>query len=556
MTLPVHKESTTVDILFSCSDSMIHPVNTSCSVVLEKYTQLGLERRLRRYERVKDVLNSWDRDTQNQLVVVPSETYESDKDLDLPLVPTGDEPPQGFILQLHHSQRPGKWHKRFITLLESGQMYVSKKAAEAGPAEPNPSIHGKDGAAALCHLSDFDIYTPTEAQMRKHLKPPKRFCYAIKSQQKTHVVETAENFVHFFCTEDAAVAAKFHAFVHAWRSWYLVHREVELARKTRRKLEIEKAPQITSVRHKPQKSISHVRFDGHRVRVSVDATPYAIGAFQPLLDLGRFDKPIEDFGKDWLPDTARQSAMPPPLRPGLPASEMQLMVRPADDAADATFGPNDVAPSATLSASFSNGLDPLPTDEAAAVPLLPMGDASSSASSSPVELEKPEPPSWFPSASAHTARLRSQSLKDVARPSILPGTPHNDRRRPPPPRSNPYGNGIKLPSGMPPFDSSGDGPPRFLEVPARNGVRPGLPRGKTGTLLVAPPAPSPGRQRSKSAAGMTRREHVHPPMPPLPRASTRDGGNAGFGGRMGDRDRGRDPRPRDLTAGKRSGTGY
>src|SRR3569833_539580 len=338
LTLPIEAETTAVDSMVTCSEALTHPINTSWSGVVEKYPQLGLERRLRRYERIRDVLSSWDRDAHNSLLVLPSADTSGERDrrrgggeegderdeeeeeqlrlLDMPSAARTDDPPQGFILQLYHAQRPGKWNKRFVTLQPDGQVRASKR------------MEADKEAQKLCHLTDADIYRPTEAQMRKQLKPPKRYCYAIKSQQKASLFasssgstspggsgggsgssSSSNNHVLFICTEDAAVARKFFRFVHAWRSWYLVHRRgtgaVAADQQTQRsKLEpADKAPQIVPVRHKPKKSISHVKVNhGHKVRVSVDASPYSIGAFEPLLDLNRFEKPIDDFGKDWIPD--------------------------------------------------------------------------------------------------------------------------------------------------------------------------------------------------------------------------------------------------------------
>src|SRR3569833_3415020 len=349
LTLPIEAETTAVDIMVTCSEALTHPINTSWCVVVEKYPQLGLERRLRRYERIRDVLCSWDRDAHNSLLVLPSADTSGERDrrrgggeegderdeeeeeqlrlLVMSSVARTDDPPQGFILQLYHAQRPGKWNKRFVTLQPDGQVRASKR------------MEADKEAQKLCHLTDADIYRPTEAQMRKQLKPPKRYCYAIKSQQKASLFasssgstspggsgggsgsssstnpnnnnkssgssSSSNNHKHFFCTEDAAVARKFFRFVHAWRSWYLVHRRgtgaVAADQQTQRsKLETaDKAPQIVPVRHKPKKSISHVKVNhGHKVRVSVDESPYSIGAFEPLLDLNRFEKPIDDFGKD------------------------------------------------------------------------------------------------------------------------------------------------------------------------------------------------------------------------------------------------------------------
>ncbi|KAH8756745.1 hypothetical protein F5883DRAFT_429234, partial [Diaporthe sp. PMI_573] len=295
-------ESSPVDILLQASESITQHINTASSLVYECYTQLGLERRLRRYERICDVLNSWDHDAQNLLLIIPYGSTGDDKDLDISSVPTTLEPPPGFLLQLHHSERPGKWSRRWITLLDDGQIVSSKKG------EPKAD----KSTQYLCHLSECDIYTlmsksasatdeggrKSASSVAKNLKPPKKFVYALKLQQKTTISSDPANFVHFFCTDDPTIANKFTARVHGWRSWYMV----KSRREAQRKRIMEDAPQITPVKHMPRKSVSHMKVPGqkHRIKLSVDETPYTIGDFQPLVEMERFEKPIDEFGKDWI----------------------------------------------------------------------------------------------------------------------------------------------------------------------------------------------------------------------------------------------------------------
>ena len=75
----------------------------------------------------------------------------------------------------------------------------------------------------ICHLSDYDIYSPSARAVAKEVKPPKKMCLAIKSQQKSSIFLSTENFVHFFCTNDRSVGDKWHRAVQQWRSWYLVN---------------------------------------------------------------------------------------------------------------------------------------------------------------------------------------------------------------------------------------------------------------------------------------------------------------------------------------------
>ncbi|KAF4970607.1 hypothetical protein FSARC_2388 [Fusarium sarcochroum] len=280
--LPVNTDTSPVDILYSTANLTSHEIDPKGSVLIECYVELGLERRLRRYERIRDVMNSWDRDQQNSLLVVTNDISQSDDpDLDIKSVPRTPTPPPGFTLHMYHSSRPGKWNKRWITLLESGQMFASKK--------PDSKVSDKD-STVLCHLSDFDIYTPRESEARRHLKAPRRFCYAVKSQQKTFVFPNGENFVHFFCAEDGKLARRFLELVQRWRSWYLVNKQVDFDKKDK--------PLDNNTSPKAMSRMKSTAAKGHRPHISVDETPYTIGAFQPLLDMDRFDKPLEEFGKD------------------------------------------------------------------------------------------------------------------------------------------------------------------------------------------------------------------------------------------------------------------
>jgi hypothetical protein len=241
---------------------MTQNINPSTAVLYESYTLLGLERRIRRYEHLRDIMNSWDRDTQNALLLQSSDSADNDFDLETAAVPK--EAPPDVTVYMYHSQKPHKWNKRHITLLSSGQIYVAKKP---GLKMPDKDVNN------ICHLSDFDIYTSTPQYTRKTLKPPKKHCYAIKSQQKPTMFLSTENFVHYFSTDDSALAHKWYSAVQRWRSWYLVNRMGEGEKKASKTAKIAKiAP-------------------NHTLKLSVDESPYTIGSFTPLINMDRFNKP-------------------------------------------------------------------------------------------------------------------------------------------------------------------------------------------------------------------------------------------------------------------------
>jgi hypothetical protein len=563
--LPITPESTPVNILYSSANLMTHRINPATSIVIESFLPLGLERRLRRYERVRDVMNSWDRDSQNSLLVLPCDLPENDKDLDIDSVPRTEYAPLGFNFHLYHSQRPGKWQKRYITLLENGQMFAAKKP-EANPVDKDTQT--------LCHLSDFDIYSPTETQMRKHLKPPKKFCYAIKSQQKSAVFINGENFVHFFCTEDVTLAHRFHEMVHAWRSWYLVNRRVALPAAS------EPPPQTNPVKHSATKSTSVVKVGAHGLKASVDETPYIIGAFEPLIDMNRFDKPLEEFGKDFPSDkpvTHRAKEIPRPKH--LSQGKHKAVRRaPATDAKEEEFASSGLLGTAydeRRQAARKGQSVEREEDGPFVGGLSLLNGGTPSEKESP---KRPDPNPWPRSAAEKTTRQRSQSIQErqPLRPSTSDGASRfGQRRHKPQPlvdlasrlpeaptwRHN-QGQGVKAPAGVPLIDlASGPQQPRFVEIPRRELVRRDTSKGSAPQVKGPLPQALKARSRSRSTAGLAAAGHRTPPeeYPPVPPLLMRDANRQKDGDKHGEREpqRGRDTHPREPLSRERSDTlGY
>lgn len=206
ISLPVTPTTTPLDIIRASAGDKSSTVNVKNSLLLESFKKVGLERPLRRYEHIRDVLNSWDNDAQNTLTIVPSSTGGNDDDLEAKHVPK--EQPGETTVFMYYSQKPGRWDKRWVTLRSDGQVIVRKTGKES---------------ISICHLSDFDIYIPTPRQLGKRIKPPKKICFAVKSQQKSSMFLSTANFVHFFSTSDKVTGTTWYKAVQQWRSWYLVN---------------------------------------------------------------------------------------------------------------------------------------------------------------------------------------------------------------------------------------------------------------------------------------------------------------------------------------------
>ncbi|KAL9080354.1 MAG: hypothetical protein Q9159_007618 [Coniocarpon cinnabarinum] len=269
--LSVIPSTTPIDLIQLAANALGGIVNPRSSVLMEKFGKVGVQRPLRRYEHVRDVMNSWDDDRQNSLLLVPSGTGGKDVELEAAGAPSSQ--PEEFACQLSYSQRPGKWDKRWITLRQDGQVTVAKKEGMKQSDQTN-----------MCHLSDFDIYTPAPKQVARKIKPPKKNCFAIKSQQKSNIFASMESYVHFLCTSDKKTASGFYHAVQSWRSWYLVHVLGEGQRGGKKgSMSAEPRTSATGVaRGRPSIGGSQ-----HR-RVASDESQYKIGSFKPLVDLDSF----------------------------------------------------------------------------------------------------------------------------------------------------------------------------------------------------------------------------------------------------------------------------
>ncbi|KAF7715734.1 Uncharacterized protein PECH_006136 [Penicillium ucsense] len=207
--LPVTPSTNVQDLLDIARARISRHIDPNAFLLIESFQQIGLERPLRRYERVRDVLNSWAADADGALLAVPASSREAVTPLEASSV-LSEKPPHTTVC-CYYSHRPRKWDKRFVTLHRDGQVTVSKK-------------EGSKDSADVCHLSDFDIYTPLPRYAAKEIKAPKKICFAIKSQQKSSMFLSTDSFVHFFSTNDRALGDQWYQAVQRWRSWYLVHK--------------------------------------------------------------------------------------------------------------------------------------------------------------------------------------------------------------------------------------------------------------------------------------------------------------------------------------------
>jgi hypothetical protein len=254
---------------------MTEKIDTHADILVENFAKVSVQRPLRMYEHVRDVMNSWDNDTQNDLEIVNAAYAGHDRAILLSSqVP--DDKPEGMSCFIYYSSRPGKWNKKYVTLRGDGQLVMAK----------NDTTKDQDN---ICHMSDFDIYRPTDRKLKK-IKPPKSFCYAVKSQQKSNIFSDESRYVHFFCTSDNGTSVRFSSMLHTWRSWHLKHVMGEGQKKS--KPQETKPGNAFLAKTQAQGGVDQGPTTSHHRNASENSF-YQLGSFKPLFDVEELGKSID-----------------------------------------------------------------------------------------------------------------------------------------------------------------------------------------------------------------------------------------------------------------------
>ena len=257
---------------------MTEPINVTSDILVESFRKVGLRRPLRLYEHVRDIMNSWDSDEQNDLEIsCPTAEVKNWSHDTLVASKVPDAKPEGMSCFIQYSSKPGKWSKRYITLRPDGLLVMARN--EAGKDQEN-----------ICHISDFDIYTPTKRK-REKIKPPKKNCWAVKSQQKSNIFSDETRYVHFFSTADETTASQFYEAIQVWRSWHLKH----VMGEGQKKAPDTKAANGAMANGKPQGEMGSGESGSHTRNTSVSSY-YQLGSFKPLFDLESFGKDLDSAG--------------------------------------------------------------------------------------------------------------------------------------------------------------------------------------------------------------------------------------------------------------------
>ncbi|KAF9923714.1 hypothetical protein FBU30_006217 [Linnemannia zychae] len=183
--------------------------------IFEYSKEFLIERPLRDFEVVLDVMKTWEADKDNKMICksFPARNELTAQEVVRLVGPAGQESfvrPHGWV---HIEMKKSKWVKRYLHITDTA-VYHSKDAKFTGES-------------MLCLLRNFDVY----AVQVPRKKAPTKFGFALKSSDKIHLFETPEDdYIHYVCTDSGDSLREWLAGLRAAKGMFMYHANPEMIR--------------------------------------------------------------------------------------------------------------------------------------------------------------------------------------------------------------------------------------------------------------------------------------------------------------------------------------
>ncbi|KAG0210819.1 hypothetical protein BGX28_008955 [Mortierella sp. GBA30] len=183
--------------------------------IFEYSKEFLIERPLRDFEVILDVMKTWEADKDNKMICksFPARDELSAQEVVRLVGPEGQESfvrPHGWV---HLETKKSKWVKRYLHITDTA-VYHSKD-------------HKFTGESMLCLLRNFDVY----AVQVPRKKAPTKFGFALKSSDKIHLFETPEDdYIHYICTDSGESLREWLAGLRAAKGMFMYHANPEMIR--------------------------------------------------------------------------------------------------------------------------------------------------------------------------------------------------------------------------------------------------------------------------------------------------------------------------------------
>ncbi|KAF8938662.1 hypothetical protein BGZ58_000400 [Dissophora ornata] len=187
--------------------------------VFEYSKEFLIERPLRDFEVLLDIMKTWEADKDNKMICkgFPARGELSAKEIIRLVGPAGQ---QGFVRPhgwVHLETKKSKWVKRYLHITDTA-VYHSKDSKF-------------NGESMLCLLRNFDVYS---VQVPRK-KAPTKFGFAMKSSDSIHMYETPEDdYIHYICVESGESLREWLVGLRAAKGMFMYNANPEVVREGQR----------------------------------------------------------------------------------------------------------------------------------------------------------------------------------------------------------------------------------------------------------------------------------------------------------------------------------
>lgn len=174
-------------------------------ILMESWPTLGLQRQIRHFEFLSDVVGTWDPDSTQCHLRIEKICWGY---TNLPLSDFPKEEPTSGVAQLmYFNKLEKKWSRRWVKL-GNGSVRIAKK----------DKPRDKDFTQTI-GLDSFDVYYFTNPPMpHEKLKCPTKYCFALKSQHQLSLFGKDSVYCHYFATENEAQMSEWYSLIRDLKS--------------------------------------------------------------------------------------------------------------------------------------------------------------------------------------------------------------------------------------------------------------------------------------------------------------------------------------------------
>ncbi|RPB12536.1 hypothetical protein P167DRAFT_159745 [Morchella conica CCBAS932] len=174
-------------------------------ILLESWPTLGLQRQIRHFELISDVVATWDPENTRCHLRVEKWAW-GQTNLNVKEFPK-EEPASGVAQFHYYNNAEKKWSRRWIRL-GNGSVRIAKKDR---PTE-------KDFTQTIA-LESFDAYTFSDPHHpSERLRCPTKYCFALKSQHQLSLFGEGAVYCHYFAAENEAQMAEWFSLIRDFKS--------------------------------------------------------------------------------------------------------------------------------------------------------------------------------------------------------------------------------------------------------------------------------------------------------------------------------------------------